>query len=1066
MKRIKLLWTFVFWLFVNTTAISAIINHDISTASLTIPGTSTDDYVITGSTTTNYVDVGTGYQGTITLKNCTIELMNVSHSCIKIHGQNNQSNLFPLTNVKIVLDGNNRLFHQGNGGYPAGWAALQVDQGAQINIGAINPHNNTSGTLDAIIGTQNGGAAIGALCNNAANEARGIYTGCPGTTATAGGNIIISSGTITVQGGHGAGIGGGYMTYYDGMIVIYGGIVDSRAGRHAAGIGSGCPTGTGVATCFTPNSAIIVLPPAEITAFGVGGVYGNIDANLGLAGANNIVYIGDPEKPLVTVRTVDFEPNADIYVDLSMNPSIASVISTVIPSNEFDINKVKFGKTNSAGLYFFNGILNDNTTFFTDASSSQPATLGRPYLPEMVILPSGGTVILKLLDTDLSLLPSPSIPLIEGFSTLEAFTNAYRVRLIYNDNNNMTDVVFDLANGAATYFASMRFFTTNGTEITAPNSLTKGDTLDIVIPIKDMSRASSYSDVLRLSGKILGAPTGYIRQVVSQVVIKSLSETVCGSFFFKNKYQEQTGVYVDTLQSTLGLDSIVMLNLIVHPIFNDTIYTQICDNDSILFGGKYYFTQNIYTDSLKTVLGCDSLSTLNLIVNPTFNDTIYEVICDNDSILFGGKYYFTQGIYTDSLKTISNCDSLSTLNLIVNPTFNDTIYTQICDNDSILFGGKYYFTQGIYTDSLKTISNCDSLSTLNLIVNPTFNDTVYTQICDSDSILFGGKYYFNQGIYTDSLKTISNCDSLSTLNLIVNPTFNDTIYTQICDNDSILFGGKYYFTQNIYTDSLKTVLGCDSLSTLNLIVNPVYRDTINATICLRERYNQYNFDTIPKMAGFISYSQNLKTIKNCDSIVTLNLTINPSYYDTINATICLDEDYIDSEFNIIPTISGFFTYTHSYKTSKNCDSIITLNLTVNPIYDFYITDTIYEDEFYVIGNDKYNTSGLHIAQLQTHAGCDSIINLTLHIINYPPEITAFSPFNYDGINDYFMAGFKIQVFNRHGTLIYETKTKEQQISGWNGKNTTGKDVEPGLYFYILYNSTNKPRTKSSVEVLK
>jgi hypothetical protein len=65
-----------------------------------------------------------------------------------------------------------------------------------------------------------------------------------------------------------------------------------------------------------------------------------------------------------------------------------------------------------------------------------------------------------------------------------------------------------------------------------------------------------------------------------------------------------------------------------------------------------------------------------------------------------------------------------------------------------------------------------------------------------------------------------------------------------------------------------------------------------------------------------------------------------------------------------------------------------------------------------------------------------------------------------------MPGFKVQIFNRHGALIYETHTVEELELGWDGRNSRKQDVEPGLYFYILYNSSGNPRTKSSVEVLK
>ena len=378
----------------------------------------------------------------------------------------------------------------------------------------------------------------------------------------------------------------------------------------------------------------------------------------------------------------------------------------------------------------------------------------------------------------------------------------------------------------------------------------------------------------------------------------------------------------------------------------------------------------------------------------------------------------------------------------------------------------------VYIEVLDMSNDTITLST-------TFNILPYYYTIN-DTICLGDRYNLHNfdtiptqtGLisYSQNLQTVNGCDSIITLNLTVNPISHKTI------NDTICLGDHYnlYNFDTIptqiglvsYAQNLQNAKNCDSIVTLNLIVNPVYNIIIDDTICLGERYNLYNFDTIPTQVGFVNMVKNITTVNGCDSIVTLNLIVNPVYFDTINDAICLGEIYNNYGFNIITTQPGFFTYTQIQNAQNSCDSTITLNLTVNPTYDIFMRDTIYEDEFHVIGNNKYNTSGLHIAQFQTQEGCDSIINLTLHVINYPPEITAFSPFNYDGVNDYFMPGFRVQVFNRYGTLVYETRSKEQRKLGWNGKNITGKDVEPGLYFYILYNTKNKPIIKSSVEVLK
>lgn len=248
-------------------------------------------------------------------------------------------------------------------------------------------------------------------------------------------------------------------------------------------------------------------------------------------------------------------------------------------------------------------------------------------------------------------------------------------------------------------------------------------------------------------------------------------------------------------------------------------------------------------------------------------------------------------------------------------------------------------------------------------------------------------------------------------------------------------------------------------------VGIAYYDTVTATICLGEHYqDEYKFDTVPKQAGFIQYSQYRTTKAGCDSIITLQLTVNSTLI-TIDTTICQNETYNAHGFTVKPTDSGFFSYERIDTTSDNCYITNVLNLTVNPAYNKSIFATIDEGEFYQVGNYQYNTTGIYTVNLKTATNCDSIINLNLSVIHYP-EITAFSPFNKDGINDYFMAGYRVQIFNRYGTLIYETNTSEEQRIGWDGRNSKGQYVEPGMYFYILYNSSGQAKVKSSVEVLK
>ncbi len=911
MKRTKIVSLFFFLLAFTT--LQAQVLHDISTRNLNIAGSDTQDYIITGYTTTNYVEVQPGYKGKITLFNLTMDLSSYM-SPITFHGETDRSNLDPISNVDIILEGVNHLTYSGS----FGAAVIQVDQGTQINISAIDPSDNASGTLSAIQTSTGGGAGIGARQSGAEYQAIGnAQTNCSsGTMQTAGGNIVISSGTITAKGGHGAGIGGGFLTFYDGIIVIYGGIVNATAIYDAAGVGSGCPQGTGIINCYTPNSTIVALPPAVVTAQGAGdspngGVGYDLFPELGLAGTSNILYIGDPAKPLVTVHTEDYEPNANVYVDLSQNDIVANIVATIIPSDRLDINQIKFGTTDHAGIYQFNGILQSSTTFFTDASSSNPATFGRPYLPEEVILNSGGEVILDLLKTNLSIQPFAATPLQEGYTPFQADSAAYTVKITYNDPLPMTNVVFDLANGNRSDFDNITFLAEDSiTPITAPTSFQDGDIYYIKVPLKPDKLIGEYSDVLRIIGNWNGSSTGYIRLVAHQLVTKLIYANICQgeSYFFNGEYLTDAGIYVGNFIDSEGKDSIVALQLQYHPSYNITTDVTICDNELPYTWYNETFaigtTSGTYPFHYTTVNGCDSTVTVNLTVNATYTITETYAICQSELPYTWRDTIFEVGtesdIYTFHRSTIHGCDSIVTLNLTIYPTYNLTIAKTICENqlpftwrDTIFEVGT---TTGLYQFYRTSVHGCDSIVTLDLIVNDSSLVYLYdTVFADSTYNAYNFHYTASQTIETVELRqNLTNaigCDSTVILHLsVVKPPFvtilNDM--PQICA-DQRTFDISYTYSDStriiptlieILFDEETLAAGFRNISTTatldditiplptNVVPN-IYRGTLHASITDFEQDINFEF-TVNYPSSIIEQHWN-------DVLALRNETLNGGY---------------------------------------------------------------------------------------------------------------------------------------------------------------------------------------------
>ena len=86
-----------------------------------------------------------------------------------------------------------------------------------------------------------------------------------------------------------------------------------------------------------------------------------------------------------------------------------------------------------------------------------------------------------------------------------------------------------------------------------------------------------------------------------------------------------------------------------------------------------------------------------------------------DSAVWQGTTFTTSGMYHDTLQTAAGCDSVLTLDLTINNSYNAPIDTLIAC-DSLVWQGTTYTASGIYYDSLQTLSGCDSILILDLTI--------------------------------------------------------------------------------------------------------------------------------------------------------------------------------------------------------------------------------------------------------------------------------------------------------------------------------------------------------------
>ena len=298
-----------------------------------------------------------------------------------------------------------------------------------------------------------------------------------------------------------------------------------------------------------------------------------------------------------------------------------------------------------------------------------------------------------------------------------------------------------------------------------------------------------------------------------------------------------------------------------------------------------------------------------------------------------------------------------------------------------------------------------------MTVNPVESTNLTAAICEGTTYTENGFNASEAGTYTQNLQTVNGCDSIVTLTLSVNPVASTTLSAAICEGSVYTENGFNVSEAGTYTQNLQTVNGCDSVVTLNLTVNPVANTNLTAAICEGTTYTENGFNA--SEAGV--YTQNLQTVNGCDSIVTLTLSVNPIENTTLSAAICEGTTYTENGFNA----SEAGTYTQTLQTINGCDSIVTLTLTVNPVADTTIAAAICEGEIYYENGFMASSEGAHTQILQTDNGCDSIVTLNLTV--YPAYQMGIGAVIHEG-----------ETYDEYGFNVNEEGTYTQILQTVNG----------------------------------
>ena len=510
--------------------------------------------------------------------------------------------------------------------------------------------------------------------------------------------------------------------------------------------------------------------------------------------------------------------------------------------------------------------------------------------------------------------------------------------------------------------------------------------------------------------------------IVETGIAKTIYDTICQGFIYEaNDFvltAEETGYSGSLIRTRVvpgeRCDSTITLQLFVSPI-DSTSFSQTACN-SFLWNDVTYVESGDYYQHFDNRLGCDSVVTLHLIVNPSINNLYDTTVCENYT--WNGVTYTSSGTYTYNYTNVGGCVSTDTLYLTVNTPMHES--ETVSAYDTYIWHGETYNQTGNYIYNHTDANGCNQADTLHLTLH--YSSSGEFSVVSCDSYTWNDSTYTTSGDYVQRFQDINGADSIMTLHLAIYHGTHNILDTSVCESYTWVHGnGETYTTSGIYIYEYTNIDGCASTDTLLLTLNPVFEVSFEDVVCEGFAYYNHGFN-IPSNETIgvtdLNFTQSLQSQSECDSIVTLHLTI----VDTSIAIYPLTSDFCEEYYAELSVETNMMDYV--WNTGESSQTIIAT-----------------QPGIYTVTATQGNCSVSAWYQIET---CE--LNIYL-----PNTIT---PGNEDGLNDYFglhdkykamIEDFEIRIYSRWGELVYYSNDKNFK---WYGEYH-GRINQNVIYTYLI-----------------
>lgn len=370
--------------------------------------------------------------------------------------------------------------------------------------------------------------------------------------------------------------------------------------------------------------------------------------------------------------------------------------------------------------------------------------------------------------------------------------------------------------------------------------------------------------------------SGHVRVFSTCTPTEGVDEVnACGEYTWIDglTYDENntTATYTIIEGAADGCDSVATLNLTINAPTYGVHVVNGCEAYTWIDGTTYYDDNNT---AIHTIVGgaanaCDSIVTLDLTMNYTTFGIDEVAACGEYLWMDGNTYIENNNIATHTITNTLGCDSIVTLNLTIIDLSAVSDVVTACNSYTWVDGNTYTENNNTATWVLTNMAGCDSVVTLDLIINNSNSVTDVVTVCDSYIWIDGITYTESNNTATWLLTNTAGCDSVVALDLTITYSSATVDVNTACDSYTWIDGIAYTENNNTATWTISNAVGCDSIITLDLTIYNSSNEVDIITAC--DSYTWIDGNTYNEGNNTATY--NYINSEGCDSVITLNLSI-------------------------------------------------------------------------------------------------------------------------------------------------------------------------------------------------